>query len=168
MGQTYQEINDLSKASLYTEMAVREFTKLQDSVYLINALTNNAKINIKKNNYPAAKKDIDYAKMLLSKQEVTIDYIDVYTTEIEYYKKIKNFEAALESINQRDFYLNKYNEKTNLANLNEQDIIYQTEKKELNLIKISFTSNKGLSFETITKLLFNRTKPLLYFRNPTK
>jgi signal transduction histidine kinase/DNA-binding response OmpR family regulator len=141
MGQTYQEINDLSKASLYTEMAVREFTKLQDSVYLINALTNNAKINIKKNNYSAAKKDIDYAKMLLSKQEVTIDYIDVYTTEIEYYKKIKNFEAALESINQRDFYLNKYNEKTNLANLNEQDIIYQTEKKEQQ-IKLLSTQNE--------------------------
>ncbi|WP_445452639.1 response regulator [Flavobacterium sp. 25HG05S-40] len=130
MGQTYQEINELSKASLYTEMAVREFTKLQDSIYLINALTNNAKINLKKNNYPSAKKDIDIAKRLAQKQEVTLDIIDVYNTEIEYYKKIKNFEAALKSIRQKDFYLNKYNEKTNLANLNEQDIIYQTEKKE--------------------------------------
>jgi signal transduction histidine kinase/DNA-binding response OmpR family regulator len=141
MGQNYQEVNDLSKASLYTEMAVREFTKLQDSVYLINALTNNAKINIKKNNYPSAKKDIDFAKRLLQKQEVTLDYLEVYTTEIEYYKKTKNFEAALQSINQRDFYLNKYNEKTNLANLNEQDIIYQTEKKEAQ-IKLLSTQNQ--------------------------
>jgi signal transduction histidine kinase/DNA-binding response OmpR family regulator len=141
MGQTYQEINELSKASLYTEMAVREFTKLQDSVYLINALTNNAKINIKKNNYPSAKKDIDFAKRLLQKQEVTLDYLDVYNTEIEYYKKIKNFEAALKSIRQKDFYLNKYNEKTNLANLNEQDIIYQTEKKEQQ-IKLLSTQNE--------------------------
>ncbi len=141
MGQTYQEVNDLSKASLYTEMAVREFTKLQDSVYLINALTNNAKIHIKKNDYPSAKKDIDFAKRLLQKQEVTLDYLEVYNTEIEYYKKTKNFEAALQSINQRDFYLNKYNEKTNLANLNEQDIIYQTEKKEQQ-IKLLSTQNE--------------------------
>ena len=141
MGKTYQEVNDLSKASLYTEMAVREFTKLKDSVYLINALTNNAKINIKKSNFLVAKDDIDFAKRLLEDQEVTIDYLDVYNTEIEYYKKTKNFEAALKSINLRDFYLNKYNEKTNLANLNEQDIIYQTEKKEQQ-IKLLSTQNE--------------------------
>mgnify|MGYP006179978965 FL=1 len=141
MGQNYQETNDLNKATLYTEMAVREFTKLQDSVYLIIALTNNSKINIKKKNFPSAKKDIDYAKRLLQKQEITLDYLEVYNTEIEYFKKTKNFESALESINLKDFYLKKYNEKTNLANLNEQDIIYQTEKKEQQ-IKLLSTQNE--------------------------
>jgi len=141
LGQNYQEINDLKNASLFTEMAIEQFTKKNDTIYLVNALNNNAKINLKKNNFAAAKKDIDLAKKLLSKQEVTLDFLDVYNTDINYYKKTKNYESALKAISEKDFYQEKYNQKTNLANLNEQDIIYQTEKKEQQ-IKLLSTQNE--------------------------
>ena len=141
MGKIYQETNNLNNASLFTEMAIREFKKKNDTLYLANSLVNSAKINIKKKLFSLAKKDIDFAKILLLKQEITIDYLDVYTTEIDYYKKTKNYESALNSIKAKDFYLNKYNQKTNLANLNEQDIIYQTGKKETQ-IKLLSTQNE--------------------------
>lgn len=141
LGQNYQEINDLKNASLFTEMAIKRFTKKNDTIYLANSLNNNAKINIKKNKFDEAKNDINFAKRLLSKQEVALDFIDVYTTEIIYFKKTKNFEAALKSINERDYYQDKYNAKTNLNNLNEQDIIYQTQKKEQQ-IKLLSTQNE--------------------------
>ena len=83
-------INNLKNASLFTEMAIKRFTKKNDTLYLVNSLINNAKINIKKNNFPSAKKDLDLAKSLIIKQEVRLDYLDIYTTEIEFYKKIKN------------------------------------------------------------------------------
>jgi signal transduction histidine kinase/DNA-binding response OmpR family regulator len=130
MGQTYQEINDLPNASLFTEMAVREFTKKKDTIYWINSLNNNAKIKIKKGNFLEAKNDLDLAKVLLKDQKITVDFLDVYQTQIEYYKKIKNYELALKAIEEQAFYQRKYTEKTNLANLAEQDIRYQTEKKE--------------------------------------
>ncbi len=130
MGQTYQETNDLSNASLFTDMAVREFTKKKDTIYWINSLNNNAKIKIKKGNFLEAKNDLELAKDLLKDQKITVDFLDVYQTQIDYYKKIKNYELALKAIEEQTFYQRKYTEKTNLANLAEQDIRYQTEKKE--------------------------------------
>ncbi len=141
MGKTYQELNDLDNASLFTTMAIREFTKKNDTLYLANSLNNNAKINIKKNNFSEAKIDIESAKLLIKNQKINLEYLDIYNTDIEYFKKTKNFEEALKSIKVKDFYLSKYNEKTNLANLNEQDIIYQTEKKEQQ-IKLLSTENE--------------------------
>lgn len=130
MGQTYQEINDLSNASLFTDMAVREFAKKKDTMYWISSLNNNAKIKIKKGHFHEAKNDLDLAKVLLKDQKITIDFLDVYQTQIDYYKTIKNYELALKAIEEQAFYQRKYDEKTNLANLAEQDIRYQTEKKE--------------------------------------
>lgn len=141
LGQNYQEINNLENASLFTEMAIKRFTKKNDTLYLVNSLINNAKINIKKNIFSAAKKDLDLAKALITKQEIRLDYIDVYATEIEFYKKTKNFEEALKTVSVKDLYVKKYNEKTNLVNLNEQEVIYQTEKKEAQ-IKLLSTQNE--------------------------
>ena len=137
----YLYVNNIKKSEFYTNIAIQGFEKMNNPPFFMASLLNRSRLSMLKNDFESAKKDIERSKVIMESQENTADYLLIHDTEIDYLKKSKQYEKALKLISIRDSIEKKYDDKTNLNNLNELEAKYQTEKKEQQ-IKLLSTQNE--------------------------
>ena len=141
LGRTYLGLKDYPQSTIYIDIAINEFTKQKNNAYLGRSYVTKSKIDIAQDNYGSAQQNLDKAKYFMKSYRKESNYIEIITAEIEFYKKTKDIENLLKSIDSRDSMRVEISKKTNLNSINEVETKYQTEKKEQQ-IKLLSTKNE--------------------------